>query len=156
LLSVHACVVGLFAVIKPSGRTLPQLVCGFCTPLRQTWRISVSDSRHGRSVWRLRPFQKFLEELVFTFSFEPWWRVRLFRSVARNRCAGRFRRVYRRDLGRRGGSGLLASHFRLPFASLNQLPVRCVGHAIRGRGSGSTIPTRGCGISGVEQLTVVI
>jgi len=41
---------------------------------------------------------KFLEKLLLSLSIEPWWRVRLFRSGARNRC--RFRRVHRRDLQR--------------------------------------------------------
>src|SRR6267142_4990219 len=63
------------------------------------------------------PIQEFVEEPLLFLNIAPWWRARFFRSVARTRGAGRIRRAHRRDFGRGGGAGLLASNLRALFLS---------------------------------------
>jgi hypothetical protein len=95
----------------------------------QTCRIQRKRQPSRQVFLAALPIQKFLVELLLSLSIEPWWRVRLFRSGTRNRSAGHFRRMLRRDFGRRGGFGLPLSNLRVRSVLLNQLLLRCVGHA---------------------------
>src|SRR5262245_24267638 len=79
---------------------------------RQRLRKGMGISRTLQVYLASPPFQKFLEELPLPFNIGPRSRVRFFRSIARTRPTGRIRRAHRRDFGRCGGAGLLASTLR--------------------------------------------